>query len=480
MSSPSTYVASEQSQCDLSGVSASVQSQELVYRYKGGEREREECGSIATEVSASASDGGRSVGEIGGGISVGSEGEDEEEEEEGVQSEEGDGESVNGLSSHAASGSGLAGVGSGSSEEEEDEGSILTSPSCRDGGHTRASSGGESESDFSAVVSDYGGSAGSSSDLSAHGASQSRGNGISTGAATESSYSLGTETSSNGSTSNGSLLSDAASTSQSSISSPHVNIKSKAAKQVTRGSGKEKHFSTWRGGDSKLSQGEDKSSATVTEHPLLTATKSSDVSTVRRLLQKGSTSDLRATDAHRRTALHMACSFGRLDVASLLIDMGSDVEAVSLAGQTPLHEACIGGHYSIIRRLISEVSDLDAVDSNGLSAAHYCSLNGECACLELLCDQGCDICLEDKLNRSTVHLAAMKVRLYRLTFQSLLSLSLSLSLPPSLPPSLLPCSYRTMLESYNVSLEEEWNLRQWTIRGRLLLIMLLNMAACSV
>ena len=118
---------------------------------------------------------------------------------------------------------------------------------------------------------------------------------------------------------------------------------------------------------------------------LIQAVRSGDLSLVRQLL-KGRCS-LSATDSVMRTALHVACGFGRVDIVQLLIASGGNVDACSASGQTPLHEACIGGHYNVLKILISEVADLDAVDKNGMSAAHYCALNGEVGCLTLLCNQ---------------------------------------------------------------------------------------------
>lgn len=118
---------------------------------------------------------------------------------------------------------------------------------------------------------------------------------------------------------------------------------------------------------------------------LIQATKNGDVSLVRKLITKGC--NLEATDSNRRTALHLACSLGRLEIVRLLVEGRANVDASSVTGQTPLHEACINGRYGILQEMLSEVADLDMVDSNGLSAAHYCAMNGEVKCLTLLCNQ---------------------------------------------------------------------------------------------
>ena len=119
---------------------------------------------------------------------------------------------------------------------------------------------------------------------------------------------------------------------------------------------------------------------------LIQAAKSGDIDLAKKLLEERGR-NLNVRDSNGRTALNIACSFGRLEMIQMFIEAGMDVDMCSNMGQTPLHEACRGGHYEILRELITKVSDLDAVDSNGLSAAHYCALNGETDCLDLLGEQ---------------------------------------------------------------------------------------------
>lgn len=123
----------------------------------------------------------------------------------------------------------------------------------------------------------------------------------------------------------------------------------------------------------------------TSESSLIQATKNGDFPLVTNLIAKGC--DLDATDSNRRTALHVACSLGRLEITRLLVGGGANVDASSVQGQTPLHETCINGRYAVLQEMVSEVVDLDMVDANGLSAAHYCAMNGEVECLSLLCNQ---------------------------------------------------------------------------------------------
>lgn len=153
-------------------------------------------------------------------------------------------------------------------------------------------------------------------------------------------------------------------------------------------------------------QGGYRRNPTADNKGLFQAVKSGNLSLIKEFMKDRT--NLCATDSNKRTALHVACSLGHLETVKILVAAGSNVDARSAIGQTALHEASKGGHYDVVQELLSKVSDLDSVDSNGLSAAHFCCLNGEIECLTLLCDHGCDICLEDRLGRSGVHLAALR------------------------------------------------------------------------
>lgn len=118
---------------------------------------------------------------------------------------------------------------------------------------------------------------------------------------------------------------------------------------------------------------------------ILQACMNGDVPVVKNLIAQYC--DLTETDSNKRTALHVASSFGRVGVVRLLLLSGADIDACSVSGQSPLHEACSNGRFDVLRVLASEVADLDKVDFNGLSAAHCCALNGETKCLSLLCNQ---------------------------------------------------------------------------------------------
>ena len=70
---------------------------------------------------------------------------------------------------------------------------------------------------------------------------------------------------------------------------------------------------------------------------------------VRRLL--GEEVDIEAKGGmNAGTPLHVACSYGRVEVLLLLIDHGADVSFTDIHGRSPLHAAAIQGDLPFSRR----------------------------------------------------------------------------------------------------------------------------------
>jgi len=67
-----------------------------------------------------------------------------------------------------------------------------------------------------------------------------------------------------------------------------------------------------------------------------------------------------ATDAQRRTPLHVAALAGRLGVARLLLDRGAPVDARDASDLTPLFMAVNRGHADVISLLLSRGADASA------------------------------------------------------------------------------------------------------------------------
>lgn len=91
------------------------------------------------------------------------------------------------------------------------------------------------------------------------------------------------------------------------------------------------------------------------------------------------------------TWLHVAASFGKLEIVKRLAEMGADINAYGgIAGGGPLHRAASDGHLDVVQYLISRgaVLDTSEPERNPLfGAIHW----GHTAIARALVDAGIDI-----------------------------------------------------------------------------------------
>lgn len=69
------------------------------------------------------------------------------------------------------------------------------------------------------------------------------------------------------------------------------------------------------------------------------------------------------------TFLHWAASYGREDIAQLLLDKGADINADSASGNTPLHHAAGNNRTEMIAFLIKHGAAIEARDKEGNTPA---------------------------------------------------------------------------------------------------------------
>ncbi|KAL5268778.1 hypothetical protein ACHWQZ_G002584 [Mnemiopsis leidyi] len=71
------------------------------------------------------------------------------------------------------------------------------------------------------------------------------------------------------------------------------------------------------------------------------------------------------------TGLHWSCKLGRLDMAKILLEAGSEVNQKSNSGHTPLHLAAQTGKSDLIELILRYGADKDVRDHKGKKAGHY-------------------------------------------------------------------------------------------------------------
>ncbi|CAG11131.1 unnamed protein product [Tetraodon nigroviridis] len=127
--------------------------------------------------------------------------------------------------------------------------------------------------------------------------------------------------------------------------------------------------------------------ARLSRTPLMMAALNGQTNTVEVLVNSAKV-DLTLQDAHRNTALHLACSKGHETCALLILEKIRDrnlINCPNAALQTPLHVAARGGLTVVVQELLGKEASVLAVDENGYTPALSCTPNRDVAdCLALI------------------------------------------------------------------------------------------------
>lgn len=89
--------------------------------------------------------------------------------------------------------------------------------------------------------------------------------------------------------------------------------------------------------------------------------------------------------------LHYAAAHNNLDVAKMLIGLGTDVNAVGWSGDRPLNVACLKGYADFVQLLIAHGVNVNARNKEGVTALHDAALGGNPEVAALLVGAGAEI-----------------------------------------------------------------------------------------
>jgi ankyrin repeat protein len=95
------------------------------------------------------------------------------------------------------------------------------------------------------------------------------------------------------------------------------------------------------------------------------------------------------------TPLHVASTYGYVEVARILIEHGADVTAKAVNGWTPLHEASKRGHIDVAGFLVEHGTDAISRDKGGRTPLHIASAYGHVDLSRFLIEQGTDVTVRD-------------------------------------------------------------------------------------
>jgi len=93
------------------------------------------------------------------------------------------------------------------------------------------------------------------------------------------------------------------------------------------------------------------------------------------------------------TPLHLACYFGQVESARLLLSLGAEIhtKAKNLNKNMPLHAAVANKQIQAVILLLDNGADINAKQSGGWTSLHEASLLGDERMVNLLIKRGADI-----------------------------------------------------------------------------------------
>jgi len=82
--------------------------------------------------------------------------------------------------------------------------------------------------------------------------------------------------------------------------------------------------------------------------------KNGDTDKIQLLLEKGADVDVNKVNQLDETPLHVACAFGQVNAARMLLDNGAEIDREKEDGATPLWTACHEGHVDAARLVLEK------------------------------------------------------------------------------------------------------------------------------
>ncbi|XP_048471902.1 ankyrin repeat and death domain-containing protein 1A isoform X3 [Rhincodon typus] len=111
-------------------------------------------------------------------------------------------------------------------------------------------------------------------------------------------------------------------------------------------------------------------------------------------------------DNMQRTALHLAASYGNLEVVEFLIGSGCVHGLKDKEQNTPLHLSARSGHVEVLQKIVETAVDLDEKNWEGETALHLAAEEGHSNCVKVLLNGTCDVNAQTNKNMTALHYAA--------------------------------------------------------------------------
>jgi ankyrin repeat protein len=118
-------------------------------------------------------------------------------------------------------------------------------------------------------------------------------------------------------------------------------------------------------------------------------------------------SDINQLSGDGFSALHLACFFGSLDCAALLVEKGANVNihAGNMSDLRPLHSACVAGQGAIVSLLLKAGAKTNVIQAGGYSPLMAAASLGNAPVVDLLLKYGADNALKSDDDRTAADFA---------------------------------------------------------------------------
>lgn len=134
--------------------------------------------------------------------------------------------------------------------------------------------------------------------------------------------------------------------------------------------------------------------------------KRGDLISVKELVSKDPAL-VKSEDKYVRTPLHWACRYGNIEMASYLIEKGSQIDAQDESANTPAHLAALFNRKDVLNLLISNKADLNKVNKNNCTPLHLAAQCGSLDAIDILIANNAQIDCKDENGDTPLFLGAL-------------------------------------------------------------------------